>query len=142
MNRLDIAHQISTTLGDHAADYDIDAIVDELIETHDGPLNSIDDIDSATYWAIIEKHDTTSKDDTQSRTVTLISANVGDQVPGVELGDPACPNIPGLMDNPQVKQFMADHHYDANHENELMYLVTDESDIPNGFPTLTITLPL
>jgi hypothetical protein len=59
MNRIDIAHQVSLTLGDHADDYDVEAIIDDLTEAHDGPLNSIDDIDSETYWAIVEKHDTT-----------------------------------------------------------------------------------
>jgi hypothetical protein len=63
MNRLDIAHQVSTTLGDHADDYDIDAIVNDLIDSHDGELNSVDDIDGDTYWAIVEKHDTIARDD-------------------------------------------------------------------------------
>lgn len=60
MNRQDIAHQVSTTLGDHTGDYDIDAIVDDLIAAHDGDLNSIDDFDSQSYWAIVETHDTTA----------------------------------------------------------------------------------
>jgi hypothetical protein len=60
MTRLDIAHQVSTTLGDHADDYDIDAIVDDLIANHDGDLNSVDDFGSESYWAIVETHDTTA----------------------------------------------------------------------------------
>ena len=60
MNRQDIARQVSTTLGDHAADYDIEAIVDDLITAHDGELASIDDFDSQSYWAIVETHDTTA----------------------------------------------------------------------------------
>lgn len=57
MNRQDIAHQVSLTLGDHAEDYNIDAIVDDLIAAHDGKLTSIDDFDSQSYWAIVEAHD-------------------------------------------------------------------------------------
>jgi len=60
MNLQDIAHQVSTTLGDHADDYDIDAIVDDLIAAHDGDLTSIDDFDSQSYWAIVETHDITA----------------------------------------------------------------------------------
>jgi hypothetical protein len=63
MNRTDLAYQISLTLGDHADDFDIDAILDDLIANHDGPLISIDDIDSGTYWATVEKHDTTAQAD-------------------------------------------------------------------------------
>ncbi|WP_432051278.1 hypothetical protein [Streptomyces xiamenensis] len=60
MNRQDIAHQVSTTLGDHASDYDIDSIVDDLRLEADAPLKSIDDIPGETYWGIVEKHDTTA----------------------------------------------------------------------------------
>lgn len=60
MTRQDIARQVSTTLGDHADDFDIDAIVDDLIAAHDGDLTSIDDFDSQSYWAIVETHDTTN----------------------------------------------------------------------------------
>lgn len=60
MNRQDIAHQVSLTLGDHIEDFDIDAIVDDLIAAHDGDLNSIDDFNSQSYWAIVETHDTTA----------------------------------------------------------------------------------
>lgn len=56
MNRQDIAHQISTTLGDHTEDFDIDAIVDDLINAHDGNLTAVDDFDSESYWAIVETH--------------------------------------------------------------------------------------
>jgi len=62
MNRIDIAHQVSLTLGDHAGDYNIDGIVDDLIAAHDGALDSIDDFDSQSYWAIVETHDTTAAD--------------------------------------------------------------------------------
>lgn len=57
MNRIDIAHQVSLTLGDSTNDFDIDGIVDDLIAAHDGDLNSIDDFDSQSYWAIVETHD-------------------------------------------------------------------------------------
>lgn len=60
MNRKEIAQQVATTLGDHPEDFDIDAIVDDLIAAHDGELDSIDDFDSQSYWAIVETHDTTS----------------------------------------------------------------------------------
>jgi hypothetical protein len=57
MNRQDIAHQVSLTLGDRIADFNIDAIVDDLIANHDGQIDSIDDFDSQSYWAIVETHD-------------------------------------------------------------------------------------
>ena len=60
MNRQDIAHQVSTTLGDHIDDYDINAIVEDLIASHDGSIKNIDDFDSQSYWAIVETHDTTA----------------------------------------------------------------------------------
>lgn len=60
MNRQDIAHQVSTTLGDHADDFNIDGIVDNLIAAHDGQIDSIDDFDSQSYWAIVESHDTSA----------------------------------------------------------------------------------
>ncbi|MGW0984258.1 hypothetical protein ACWD33_25985 [Streptomyces xiamenensis] len=57
MNRQDIAHQVSTTLGDHIEDFDVDSIVDDLVASHDGELSSIDDFESQSYWAIVESHD-------------------------------------------------------------------------------------
>ncbi|WP_042174658.1 hypothetical protein [Streptomyces sp. NBRC 110035] len=63
MNRIDIAHQVSTTLGDHADDFNIDGIVDDLIAAHDGNLASIDDFDSQSYWAIVETHDVSTQAD-------------------------------------------------------------------------------
>lgn len=57
MNAQDIAHQVSLTLGDHILDYDIDAIVEEIILNH-GHVD-IDTIDSDAYWAIVTKHDAT-----------------------------------------------------------------------------------
>jgi hypothetical protein len=55
MNRQDIAHQVSLTLGDHADDYDIDAIVNDLAEA--GVESSVDDVDSDTYWGVVRKYD-------------------------------------------------------------------------------------
>lgn len=60
MSRQDIAYQVSLTLGDHADDFNIDGIVEDLIAAHDGTLNSIDDIEYATYWTIVEHHDISS----------------------------------------------------------------------------------
>ncbi|NUV54603.1 hypothetical protein G6W51_17125 [Streptomyces coelicolor] len=60
MNRQDITRQVTTTLGDHPEDFNIDGIVDDLIAAHDGDLNSIDDFDSESYWAIVETHDQTA----------------------------------------------------------------------------------
>jgi hypothetical protein len=57
VNRTEIAHQVSLTLGDSIESFDIDGIVDDLIAAHDGDLNSIDDFDSQSYWAIVETHD-------------------------------------------------------------------------------------
>jgi hypothetical protein len=59
MNRQDIAGQVRTTLGDYVADFDVDAIVSDLIADYDGDLASVDDVESESYWAIVESHDTT-----------------------------------------------------------------------------------
>jgi outer membrane receptor protein involved in Fe transport len=58
MDRQDIAQQVSTTLGDHVEDYDIDAIVDDLGAA--GVKTSVDDVDHDTYWGIVRKHDRTA----------------------------------------------------------------------------------
>lgn len=60
MNRQDIAEQVRTTVGDHVADFDIEAIVNDLIANYDGDLRSIDDFESQSYWAIVESHDLTA----------------------------------------------------------------------------------
>lgn len=79
MNRSDIAHQVSTTLGDHAADFNIDGIVDNLIAAHDGDLTSIDDFDSQSYWAIVETHDNTTQDenDTEPTATAWLALDAG-----------------------------------------------------------------
>lgn len=56
MNRTDIAHQVSLTLDDSIESFDLDAILDDLDAA--GVTSSVDDIDSVTYWEIINRHDT------------------------------------------------------------------------------------
>lgn len=71
-------------------------------------------------------------------TVTLISAAPSDVVPGHELADPDCPEVPGLLDHPEVSAFFAEHGYGPDNETELMYLVADGTEIPSGYPTLAV----
>ena len=59
MNRTDLAHQVSVTLGDHADDYDIDAIVGDLVDAN-GSIESIDAVPSDSYWDTVRKHDTSA----------------------------------------------------------------------------------
>lgn len=63
-NRQDLAQQVTTTLGDHSADFDVDAIVESLIASYaEGPwqgtvdLTDIDAIDAKEYWTIVESHE-------------------------------------------------------------------------------------
>ncbi|MFF2852713.1 hypothetical protein ACFVT5_41430 [Streptomyces sp. NPDC058001] len=76
-------------------------------------------------------------------TIALVSAESGDRMPGHELADPDCPEIPGLLDRPDVEAFMEENGYGPDNPDELMYLVTEDDldSIPDGFPTLTIRLP-
>ena len=76
-----------------------------------------------------------------SMTITLVSAQTGDRIPGHELADPDCPSIPGLLDRPDVQEFMDANGYGPDDPDELMYLITEDEDIPDGYPTLTIRLP-
>lgn len=71
---------------------------------------------------------------------TLISAAPGDDVPGHELGDPDCPEVPGLLDHPGVRVFLDLHGYGPDEPNELMYLITGTDGIPAGHPTFTVRL--
>ena len=72
-------------------------------------------------------------------TITLISANPGDHVPGHELADPACPSIPGLLDRPDVREWVTTIGYGPEDPDELIYLVTDpDQAIPTGYPSLTV----
>jgi len=56
MNRTDIAHQVSLTLGDSIDSFDMDAILNDLADA--GVTTSVDDVDSDTYWEIVNRHDT------------------------------------------------------------------------------------
>jgi hypothetical protein len=55
MNRTEIAHQVSITLGDNAESFDMEGILDDLAKA--GVETSVDDIDSDVYWTIVEQHD-------------------------------------------------------------------------------------
>jgi len=50
----DMAEQVSRSLGADADDFDTDAIVEEIRKAYG--LIDIDDIDSDTYWALVERH--------------------------------------------------------------------------------------
>lgn len=58
MNREEIKAQVRTTLGDHVADFNVDAIVDDLASSN-GDAMSVDDFESESYWAIVESRDVT-----------------------------------------------------------------------------------
>lgn len=60
MNRNEIADQVRTTLGDHVADFDVEAIVSDLVAEYDGDLTNIDAIESETYWDIVRRQDMTT----------------------------------------------------------------------------------
>ncbi|GGN62035.1 hypothetical protein GCM10012285_61770 [Streptomyces kronopolitis] len=73
-------------------------------------------------------------------TISLVSASVGDQIPGHELADPDCPSFPGLLDRPDVKAWLDEIGYGPDSEDELVYLVTqdDRGMIPAGFEHIAI----
>lgn len=54
----DLAYQVSLTLGDNAGDFDIEAIVADLMSGR--LITSVDEIDSDTYWTIVNRHDRTA----------------------------------------------------------------------------------
>lgn len=63
MNSRDLAYEVSLTLADHAGDYNIPAIVEDIIEEY-GPLDPdttakafLDSIPSADYWEIARAYD-------------------------------------------------------------------------------------
>jgi hypothetical protein len=56
MDRTALAHQVSLTLGDHTGDYDIDAVVEDLVQEH-GPIENIDAVPNDVYWETVRKHD-------------------------------------------------------------------------------------
>jgi hypothetical protein len=55
-----LTEQITTTLGDHADDFDVEAIVDEIGEAYGYDLASIDGIPADEYAEILQRHDTTA----------------------------------------------------------------------------------
>ncbi|MFD0405601.1 hypothetical protein [Kitasatospora sp. NPDC127116] len=75
-------------------------------------------------------------------TIHLISAAPGDRVPGHELADPHCPEIPGLRERPDVAAWLDAIPYSDDNPDELVYLVTEDNPgtIPAGFDTLTIDI--
>lgn len=75
-------------------------------------------------------------------TVFLISAAPGDRVPGHELADPECPQVPGLLERSDVTRWLASVGYGPDSDDELVYLLTeqDPGSVPPGFPHLTVTL--
>lgn len=74
--------------------------------------------------------------------ITLISARTNDIIDGVELAEcDGQPWITALTEMPQVKEFFATQGYGPDAEDELMYVVAEDEEIPAGFDTLTITLP-
>lgn len=50
----DIATQVTESLGVHVGDFDVDGIVRDVIAQFG--LVSIDDIDEAAYWGLVEEH--------------------------------------------------------------------------------------
>ncbi|MFE2346500.1 hypothetical protein [Kitasatospora cineracea] len=74
-------------------------------------------------------------------TIWLISAAPGDTVPGHELADPDCPDIPGLMDRPDVAAWLDSIGYGPDGPDELVYLATEDDDeTPDGFEHLRVEL--
>lgn len=103
----------------------------------DGALDIAACIEDIDLQAIVEQYDP------DLTTVVLVSASPGDRVPGHELGDPERPEVPRLLEQPEVAAFLAAHDYDPEHPDELMYVVTDETqidEIPDGYPTLSVRI--
>lgn len=86
--------------------------------------------------AIVERHDP------DLTIYTLVSAHPGDRVPGHELADPDCPEVPDLLEQDEVTAFFAAQGYGPDEPDELMYLVTEDqtAEIPDGFPALTVRI--
>jgi hypothetical protein len=53
----DLAYQVSLTLGDHAGDYDVASIVEEIASTYGLDIPDIDAVPGVEYWAIVERHE-------------------------------------------------------------------------------------
>lgn len=77
MNRQDIAYAVGTTLNGHIDDYDIDAIVEDIVDTY-GYVNSIDDIDTDEYWALVERHDTSANETEEDATAAITADHIRD----------------------------------------------------------------
>jgi prevent-host-death family protein len=60
MQTQDLAYQISLTLGDHVADFDIDGIVEEIGDTYGRDIPDLDAVPADEYWTIVKRHDTTA----------------------------------------------------------------------------------
>lgn len=58
MDTQTITDQVTTTLGDSAADFDVEAIVTEIGDTFGrDAITSVDDVPDAQYWEIVRKHE-------------------------------------------------------------------------------------
>lgn len=69
-------------------------------------------------------------------TITLVSANPGDVVDGIEISDPACPvDWSHLPDAAQ--SWAREHGYGPDSEDELVYVLNRDAQVPEGFPSLT-----
>jgi hypothetical protein len=57
MGRQEITVEVSITLCDYAHEFDIPAIVEEIISTY-GFMTRVGDIPADDYWALVARHDT------------------------------------------------------------------------------------
>ncbi|MEU9606142.1 hypothetical protein [Streptomyces sp. NPDC048057] len=75
-------------------------------------------------------------------TMYLISAAPGDLVPGRELADPECPEVPGLLDRPEIAAWLAQVGYGPDAPDELVYLLAegDAGAVPAGFEYLAVSV--
>lgn len=55
----DITRQVEASLTDWVSDFDVPAIVADIIATYG--LVDIDDIDTEEYWALVQTHDVTEE---------------------------------------------------------------------------------
>lgn len=68
--------------------------------------------------------------------ITLVSATQGDIVPGVEISDPDSPIEWADLDD-AARQWAEQQGY-GDDDSELLYVLTEGQEPPDGFPTLTI----
>lgn len=57
--RQQLQYDVSVTLAEFIGDFDIPAIVEQLIETY-GPLDTLDVIPTDEYWEIVKRYDRTA----------------------------------------------------------------------------------